>query len=312
MKTRSFFQKVRDGEEIWVNQWLPEDDESVKGVVVFHHGLCEHSMRYESLATTLSENGYVVQGYDMRGHGRTAVNDLEKGSGMFGKLAENNGFDIVVDDLNEMIDNVKKDYPDKEITLLAHSFGSFVGQAFIEEYGTKINKCLLMGTSGPNPIAGIGCFITKFIMFFKGKNKSSKFLYNLAFGSYNKKIENPKSKNAWLTKDEFGVQLYEMDEWCNFDLTTSFYKDMTQGLVRVHSKKNMKRIPKDLPLLFVYGSDDPVGNYGKSIKKLISIYKENGVKNITEIIYEGDRHEPLHETNHEQVESDILEWIAKK
>ena len=42
------------------------------------------------------------------------------------------------------------------------------------------------------------------------------------------------------------------------------------------------------------------------------MYKENGVKNITEIIYEGDRHEPLQETNHEQVESDILEWIAKK
>lgn len=312
MQIKSFFQKMRDGEEIWINRWIPEADTEIKGIIQIHHGLAEHSLRYDPLGSLLADAGYVVNAYDMRGHGKTAVNASQKGTGMFGKLADKDGFNVVIEDLNEMIENLKKEYPDKKTVLLGHSFGSFVSQGYVEKYGNNIDACILSGTSGPKAIAGAGSVVASIIKCIKGKNKTSQFLYNLAFGAYNKRVENPKSKNSWLCTDEGSVALYDMDEWCGFDLTTSFYSDMTKGLCQIHNKNNMKKVPTDLPFLFVYGSEDPVGDYGKSIQKLISIYKENGVKDITEIIYEGDRHEPLHEKDHEKAETDILEWIDKK
>ena len=75
--------------------------------------------------------------------------------------------------------------------------------------------------------------------------------------------------------------------------------------------KNIKKIPTDLPVFFIWGSDDPVGSYGATIKKLIEIYKSNGMNKIDFKEYPGDRHEILNENDKETVENDIIEWLGK-
>ena len=75
MQTKSFYQTMSDGCEIWINRWAPDSDVKIKGVVQLHHGLAEHSMRYDRLGSVLAENGYVLNAYDMRGHGQTAEKD---------------------------------------------------------------------------------------------------------------------------------------------------------------------------------------------------------------------------------------------
>lgn len=312
MIVKNFFTTMSDGFEIAVNRWIPDEETEIKGVVQLHHGLCEHSLRYDRIGSILAENGYVLNAYDMRGHGRTAQNATEKGTGMFGKLADKDGFFRVIDDLHEMIESVKKDYPGKKVILLGHSFGSFVSQGLLENYGTDVDLCILSGTAGPMAITGPGKIIAGLVRKIKGGDVPSPFLKKLSFGSYNKRIKNPKSPNSWTSSDELAVMLYDSDAWCQFPLTTSFYHDMTSGLCYIHKKENMKKVPQELPILFMYGSEDPVGNYGKTIKNLIKIYIDNGVQDIEEICYEGDRHEPLNEVNHEEVEHDILEWIGKK
>ena len=61
----------------------------------------------------------------------------------------------------------------------------------------------------------------------------------------------------------------------------------------------------------VYGTDDPVGNYGKSIENLLSIYRKNGMKNVSSKSYSDNRHEILNEADGEKVLSDVFEWIEK-
>ena len=195
---------------------------------------------------------------------------------------------------------------------MGHSFGSFVSQCFLEKYGDFIDMCILCGTAGPMAITGFGKIICYIVKSIKGPNKPSHLLHELAFGSYNKRIKNPESPNSWTSSDKTAVMLYDSDAWCQIKLSTSFYYDMTKGLSYIHKKSNMKKVPQDKPILFMYGSEDPVGNYGKTIKKLIKIYLKNGVQDIEEFTYEGLRHEPLNETKHEEVEHDILEWICKK
>ena len=73
----------------------------------------------------------------------------------------------------------------------------------------------------------------------------------------------------------------------------------------------MKKVPVNLPVYFIYGGDDPVGSYGKTIKDLFNIYKSNGMEKLEIKEYPGDRHEILNEDDKEQVEKDILNWIDK-
>ena len=311
MQTKSLFIKMSDGFEIAVNRWLPDSPEDIKGVIQLHHGLAEHSMRYDRLGSILAEQGWVLNAYDMRGHGRTAENALTKGKGIFGKLADKDGFNRVVEDLHEMIDNMKSDFSGKKIILLGHSFGSFVSQGYIEKYGKDIDACILCGTAGPNPgLINMGSFIANLVKSIKGPDSIVPLLSKLSFGSYNKRIENPISDNAWLSKNETNVQMYEADQWCGFPLTTSFFCDMTTGLKMIHKMSNIKQIPNELPVFFIFGSEDPVGAYGKSIRKLHKIYQDKGMKKVYIKEYAGDRHEILNEDDKETVEADILGWIS--
>ena len=312
MNMKSFMIKMDDGYELSVNRWQPDSEEEIKGVIQLHHGLAEHSLRYDRLGSILAEKGYVLNAYDMRGHGRTAENADKNGTGMFGKLADKKGFDRAVLDLKAVIDNLKQDFPEKKIVLLGHSFGSFVSQGFIEDYGNDIDGCILCGTAGPRQaLVAVGSFTAKLITFFAGKNNHTALLEKLSFGSYNNKINPLRTNLDWLSKNQMNVDMYIMDNWCGFPLTNSFFCSMTEGLLKIHKKSNMKKIPTKLPIFFIYGSDDPVGSYGKTIKDLFNIYKSNGIENLSIKEYPGDRHEILNEDDKEQVENDIIDWVSK-
>lgn len=314
MQTKSFSLKMDDGVEIFCNRWMPDDGTEIKAVVQLHHGLAEHSMRYDRFGSVLAENGYVLNAYDMRGHGKTAEAAEAAGTGRFGKLADNDGFNRVVEDLHIVLNALKADYPDKKVVLFGHSFGSFVSQGFIEKYGADINGCVLCGTAGPRPFTvGAGKIVAKMVKSFKGPNHISPMLDKLAFGSYNKKVPIRKSMsgNDWLSANEDNIHLYEMDKWCGFKLTASFFVDLLSGLSQIHKGVNIGAIPKDLPVYFIYGKDDPVGSYGKTINKLYHMYLHNGMPNVDIKGYDGDRHEILNENDKETVENDVISWISK-
>lgn len=311
MQHKNFIFKTRDGFEISVNRWEPDEGVEIKALVQLHHGLAEHSLRYDRFGSILAENGYVFNAYDMRGHGQTAENSIKNGSGIFGKLADKKGFDTVVEDLNEIIDALKKDFPEKKVILFGHSFGSFVSQSYIEQYSEKISACVLSGTAGPRKaLIGAGSFVVNLCLLFINKDKPAPFFDKLAFGAYNNRIQNPKTKNDWLSANEENVTMYENDKWCGFPLTASFFRDMMYGLNKIHKTKNISGIRNDLPLLFIYGEEDPVGDYGKTVKALFEIYKNKGMSNVRLLAYPGDRHELLNENDKEKVEQDVLDWFS--
>ncbi|MBR4790834.1 MAG: lysophospholipase [Treponema sp.] len=317
MALKSFSFKTNDGTDLWVNRWIPESNDpekpaEIKAVIVFNHGLAEHSLRYDRFGSILSENGYVFNAFDMRGHGRTAEMAIEKGTGDFGKLADKNGFKKAVGDVDELIDAVTKEYPGVPVILMAHSFGTFIAQYYIENYHGKIKACILSGTAGPRlPLTTAGNIAANIIKFFCGKNSVVGLLDKLSFGSYNARIKDLESIHDWLSKDKTVVQMYDSDKWCGFPLKTIFFCDMTAGLCNIHKKSNMAKIDKDLPIYMLWGSEDPVSDYGKTIRQLAECYKQLGIQNVTLKEYPGDRHEILNETDKDQVEKDILQLLEQ-
>ena len=68
-------------------------------------------------------------------------------------------------------------------------------------------------------------------------------------------------------------------------------------------------MPKGLPLLFLAGDADPVGEQGAGVRRAIQSMKDVGVENIQLKLYPGARHELLVETNKLEVFADIARWL---
>ena len=71
----------------------------------------------------------------------------------------------------------------------------------------------------------------------------------------------------------------------------------------------MQRMDEDLPVLFIAGEDDPVGNFGKGVKQAVNAFYQSGMKNVECILYPEARHELINELNKEEVFWDVLEWL---
>ena len=50
-------------------------------------------------------------------------------------------------------------------------------------------------------------------------------------------------------------------------------------------------MPKNLPVYFVAGDMDPVGDYGKGVIKACNKFYKAGVKDVSITLYEDNRHE---------------------
>lgn len=311
MTTKSFFQTMEDGTEVAVNRWIP--DTEPKAVIVISHGMSEHALRYDRAATLFTDAGFAVSAHDHRGHGKTALKQIEKGEPGFGYLSNSHGYEKVREDLLEVINEVKKEFPGKKIILLAHSFGSLIGQSFIENHSSEIDLCILCGSRGPQQLLSkTGLFVSSLMYVFGRKKHLSKFLDKAAFGTYNNRIENPRTSTDWITKDESIVDMYIADSWCGFIMTTEFYHELFKLCISIHKSKNMKKVSQELPVFMIAGKEDPVGGYGKTVEALYNIYKKNGVKDVELKLYENDRHELFNETDYQTVIKDCCDWINKR
>ena len=102
------------------------------------------------------------------------------------------------------------------------------------------------------------------------------------------------------------------DERCTFTFTLNAYYSMFSGILRLHDPAFLAKMPKDLPLLFLAGDADPVGEQGKGVRRAIQSLKDAGVQNIECKLYPGARHELLVETNKQEVFADIADWLDRQ
>jgi alpha-beta hydrolase superfamily lysophospholipase len=305
MTTDTITLTASDGTPIVIHRWAPQT--APVAIIQISHGMAEYAMRYDRFAAALVGKGYIVWAADHRGHGETA-GSLDK----LGYLADKNGFSRVMEDQHEITLMIRKEYPGIPVILFAHSFGSFIAQHYIETYGDILAGCVLSGTRGPDPAIVVGGkIVTRLVALFRGKKKRSPFLTNLVFGANNAHIPDAKSANAWLSRDAEEVEKYDVSPWCGFTCTAGFYCDMMDGLSRIHSAKNLGKIPKNLPILLVAGTEDPISSYGKTVKKLASIYTSIGLAKVSTRFNDGGRHESLNETNRDEVTRDILDWMNR-
>lgn len=306
MTRKDFEFDSRDNEtKIHAVKWLP--DAEPKGILILVHGMAEHIDRYEPFAAFMCDKGFIVAGNEHLGHGRSV------GSNPKGYFCKRDAATVVVRDVHRLKKTVQEEYPGLPIFIFGHSMGSLITRNYLTRYGTGVNGAIICGTlMMPKALlAGMG-FICGILRLIQGSKHPSVFMNKMAFGSYCKKIENPRTPFDWLTKDESIVDEYIADKECGFLFTINGFATLKELLSRLHDKSALDRIPKDIPVLFIYGSEDPCGEYGVAVRGVISQYKELGIKDVTGICYEGDRHELLNETDRDTVMNDVNKWITDR
>lgn len=271
--------KSWDSKKITIHEWL--NVKKPKGIVQIIHGMVEHGARYDRFAKFLNSKGYLVVADDHRGHGNTDKTTLGYCDGdMFADTVKDEGF---------ITDYYKQKYPNLKYFVFGFSYGSFLTQSYIGKYGDKIDGVVI---GGGNYKKDFQVYLGSFVCLFNNKKKPAKLIEKLSFGAYAKNFD----EGEWLSVDKDNNTRYHADPYCKFICSYRFYADFFRGLRKLYTRKYIKNLNNDLPILLISGKDDPVGNMGKGVKKLFNFYKNKAkVKHVSLILFPNSRHEFLNE-----------------
>ena len=284
---------------------IPEGE--VRAIVQLSHGMVEFIDRYKPLAEDLAGRGILVTGHDHLGHGGSIRTKDD-----YGYFAQPDGNRAVLDDLHAMTTLTKQLYPGVPYFLLGHSMGSFYARQYLCEYGAELDGAILMGTGyQPKALVTLARTVCRMLAVFFGWQHRSRLVRDLSFLGYNKGLEG-RTPHDWLNRDPAEVDKYRADERCMFTFTLNAYYSMFTGILRLYDPDFLNRMPKDLPLLFLAGDADPVGEQSKGVQRAIDSLKAVGVQNITQKFYPGARHELLVEINRQEVFDDIGNWLDQQ
>lgn len=198
-----------------------------------------------------------------------------------------------------------KDRYNLPVFYLGHSYGSMVGQRYIEECKDYSGVILSGSAMMKGALLNTGATIANLNFKCAGGEKTADFLDKLTFGAYNKPFKK-ESEFAWLSRDKENVKKYIFDEQCGYVMSVAFFKYFLNGLKESYKKENLSKIDVNKPIAIFSGDKDPVGGNGKLVQKLYDQYKNLGVKNLTIKLYPDARHEILNEINRAEVYADFL------
>lgn len=289
-------------------RWEPEGG-SVRAVLQICHGVAEHIARYDAFARYLNGLGIAVVGHDHLGHGLSLP---EGGTPVY--FGAGNTWNTVVDDIYVLHQRIRLWYPDVPLCIMGHSMGSFLTRTYLIRYPGTVKAAIIMGTGWqPKAVIAGGMAVAKAVGAVVGENGTSDLVTNLAFGAYNKLFAPNRTSCDWLSADEGNVDAYMADPLCGADATVGLFRQMLSGIRFNQKLSNLRQMDPRIPVLFVAGEKDPVGDCGNGVRRTYQEFRRAGVQDCTLKLYPGLRHEILNEkAQQQQIFEDIGQWLTSK
>lgn len=286
-------------------EWIPQ--KPVVAVFQIVHGIAEHILRYDDFARFLCSKGIAVVAEDHMGHGGSLGAGDPKGY-FFG------GWVTAVDDTYSLLQKTRQKYPNIPYIIFGHSMGSFLTRTLLYRHpDSGISGAIICGTAWqPKPALYAGAALSHMICKCCGDTHVSPLLHGIMFGSSLKKIKDPKTPFDWICSDPKVVSDYAEDPLCGFTETCGLARDLIAGIRMNQKPENLRKMDTQLPVLFVAGSLDPVGNYGKGVIKTADAFVKSGLKQVETILYTRSRHEILNDVEKIRVYQDIYQWFFSK
>ena len=267
---------TRDGLALCVRRWMPVGD--VRAVLVFVHGFTEHSGRYEELAEALVDRGFAVWAMDLRGHGRSE-----------GCPIYCHDFYDYLDDLELLLDRVRKEHARQPLFLMGHSMGAAV--VLLAALREEMRASGVVASAPPVRIGGSVFPLLRHLAW--SASRVFPRLRPLAIGC------------SMLSRDPAVVEDFRNDP-----LVYHGRLPVRTGAEILRAGRLIRRraVALELPLLVLHGTDDVITNAPASRQFFDNVV----ARDKTLKIYDGLYHDLFHEPEKEQVTADLIVWLEAR
>ena len=307
MRERHFYFQSQDGRtECHGIRWIPEG--KIRGALQICHGMAEYAERYREIAAFLTDRGILVTAHDHLGHGGSVERQED-----YGYFAREKGNQILLLDMRRVFRYTRMEYPEVPCFFLGHSMGSFLTRQYLCHFGKDLQGAVLCGTGYyPYWLVRLGMLLAQTEAALWGDRHKSALLMHLSFGVYNAAFRPNRTEFDWISRDPAVVDAFVTDPACGFPFTANGFYNLFGCLSRIARPEDLARMPKELPVLLLAGSQDPVGGFGRGVRRVEEQLCQIGMRDVKCILYPEDRHEILNEPDRRQVYEDLWNWMQEK
>lgn len=298
---KELYRRAANGEgQVFSRSWTIDKPKAIVQIV---HDLADHSDRYDGFARELNKAGFDVYANDLIGHG------LSK-QGHKGAFAlKKGGYDFLLEDIETLYAAAYARNGNLPRILIGVGMGAQLAELYTAD-GNAVDYLVLISnmltpTGNKTLLATANNHVRM-----NGYNEVSSALHNIIICTGKMPGSDPANQYYWVTSDVDQAKKYVEDEDCGFPLTSSGYREMLLAFKKMNGKKWGKTMP-NIPVYILAGSEDELGGFGRASHMCASDLIENGNSYVDMRIYNGDRHDLLHEKNRDEVMADIIEWLNK-
>lgn len=303
IKKQAYFTSDNRISKIMALIWQSDDSEPM-GVVQIAPSFGDHIGRYDAFARYLAERGFLVCGADHVGHGGSVQTKEELGA------VNPDAHLTVIRDMNTLHRIMAKKYPDRPYYILGIGVGSFATRIYAGAFADTLAGAVFVGCSQMPDFIWAFADPLNTLLERLPRELSSAAAPDVLFGKLTKRVYKDNSELSWLSKSEETLMEYIADPLTGFSMTRELTAAMLQLLLKGSERKNADMLPADFKVMFVSGAKDSVGIFGRGVISASDLYAAAGLDPEV-ILYPTDRHDLLHEPDHEKVFEDILKFLQK-
>jgi alpha-beta hydrolase superfamily lysophospholipase len=276
---KTFESKFEGGDKttFCVQGWEP--DTSPKAIIALVHGLGEHTGRYAHVGKALTDAGYALIGFDLRGHGKSGG-----ARGHFPSL------DAVMQDIRQFFQFLSGRYPGLPQFLYGHSLGGLLVLSYALQHGAGLKGVV---STGPG--------LSSALQEQKAKVAMVKILGSLVPAM----IIKSDLEVAALSHDPGVVQAYQDDPLVHDRVSLGFGRAGLRAIGLCFA--GAKRFSQ--PLLIMHGKADRI-TYPSGSEDFARLVSESN-KDVTLKLWDNLYHEIHNESEQAEVFKVMIEWLDK-
>jgi alpha-beta hydrolase superfamily lysophospholipase len=263
-----------DGTRMFMHTWIPSEGRPRASIIAIH-GLGSHGGDMKTIGEFFEDKGLAVFAPDMRGFGHYS-----------GRKGHVMNFDEYTEDISNIIEQVKDQFPGRIIYLFGHSLGGLHAIRYVATYPKDVDGLILSSPS-----------VSEKLPIGKGTRIGASLLSLL-----NAKLYFDNGVNIeYLSRDPEVVKRHREDP-LRFDKATPRFAH--SGFKSVKEGWNAASLIR-LPTLMLQAGDDHLVDAEKNKEWFENLASEDKTLNF----YDGFYHEVFEEPEKERVLNDIYSWL---
>lgn len=278
MNTTSSTPEMNDDITFYMQGWEPQG--TPKAIVCLVHGLGEHTGRYKHVGKALTDAGYALFGFDLRGHGQSG-----------GPRGHFPSLQTVLNDIHNFVHFQRQNHPRLPLFLYGHSLGGLLTLTYI-----------LQNPEGVQGVIVTGAGLRSALQEQKAKIALVKLLGSILPAlSLKSELE-----VAGLSHDPAVVQAYVNDPLVHDKVSLGLGKAGLDAIEVCFARASAFKPP----LLIMHGGADRI-TYPSGSEDFAKLASQNN-KDITLKIWEGLYHEIHNEPQQAEVFKVMIEWLDRR